>query len=608
MSQLLSLHEVSKKIGIQSLFCDLSFSIYPKDRIGIIGPNGSGKSTLLKIIADLDDVDDGKIIRMRGLSVSYVSQVVAYDSDESIRSLIVSECSLENNVTDSAKAISILDQLGFHELEKPFSYLSGGQKKKVQLAIKLAAETDLLLLDEPSNHLDFSSIKRLESLLDIHPAPSMMISHDRYLLKCYARRMIEVNSRYKNGYFSFDGSYLDFIKERSLLIESDNNEYESLKNTVRNEQAWLRKGAKARSAKSKHRTEVANSLIESLNLSKARRQISESRIEFNSSSRKTKRLLELEQVNKIFNDKYIFRNINLSILSGSKIALIGPNGTGKTTILKILNGDIKCDSGNIKRANNLKITYFSQLAEYVDPETTLSRVLAPEGDSVIYHGSLVHVASYASRFQFDARMLAQPFGSLSGGERAKSRIARLMLEKPDILLLDEPTNDLDIPTLEILEQSLIDFTGALVLVSHDRWLLENVCSQFIALDEKGGFNSYASFEQAIIQLENDQDQDVGINHITKKELNSALQKSLKTEKNTSDGEKKKLTYKEQFEYDSMEASILEAEEEMARHEFLIATKKGGDMSEEYESLAKAQARVEELYARWAELEKRVRQS
>lgn len=608
MAPLITLREIGKQHGAQRLFSNFSFSINQRDRIGVIGPNGSGKSSILKILAGLDDVDEGSIIRSRGLSVSYVSQLVPFDEKGSLQSLIEKECDASNGSkmnlprVDESSVIAFLDLLGIKDLSISFNLLSGGQKKKVQLALKMAEETDLLLLDEPSNHLDLDSIIQLEGLLAGHQAASVMISHDRWLLENYASRILEINPQYPGGCFFCEGNYSDYLRERELFLESDAKQFESLKNKVRTEEAWLRQGAKARSTKSKHRTESAFAMIDTMKQTSSRRSTSESKIEFNASGRKTKRLIEIEHVKKSLGDTLICEDLNLSIVSGLKLAIMGPNGSGKTTLMKLILGEIAADDGLITRATDLKFSYFSQLAETIDPKTPLCRVLCDEGDAVVYQGRSLHIASWASRFQFDAKMLQQPYGSLSGGERAKARISKLMLETPDVLLLDEPTNDLDIRTLEILEESLLEFPGALILVSHDRSLLSNVSNTFLALDGEGGSQIFSSYEQWQNRAFS------GPKEQQKKNSNDELKGDETIGSNQSSSSKKskkKLGFKEQQEYKSMESEIQKAEKKVETLEEKVSKAEGKELSEFCAQLGEAQAKVESLYARWAVLESEI---
>ncbi len=588
MAPLISLQSVSKQFGTKSLFSNLSYTISPGDRIGIIGPNGSGKSSLLKILQGEEDVDDGTISKSKDLTVCYVSQNFLLDAGQSAEDLIES----------SANPFQVragLDLLGLQITSEKLSQLSGGQRKKLQLALSFAEETDLLLLDEPSNHLDLNSIIELEKILDRRHQAIVMISHDRWLLETFSERIIEINPTLSDGYFYSDDSYLEFLAQKTLYLEAEQKNFESLKNKVRQEQAWLRQGAKARSTKSKHRTASAENLISLLGETKSRRQANSLTMEFVGSGRGTKDLVEFENVSKSFGDRPILDNLSFKLQRGSRFGLMGSNGSGKSTILRLITGDLKEDRGVIKKANNLKITYFSQFSDAVDPDLPLKSVLNPDGDAVVFQGRSIHIASWAKRFGFDPKSLHQPYGSLSGGERAKVRISTLMLEQPDVLLLDEPTNDLDISTLEVLEESLLEFTGAIILVTHDRYMLNKVCSTFIGIQEGGHFVHCSSYEQWM-----------NANEMLVDTKSSSTPQADSKSKNAADKKSGKLTFNEQQEYNKMSRTIEEAEKKVQDLEVKILQFEGDELLRKCEELGHAQKKVELLYKRWEDLEERVK--
>ena len=585
MPPLIAFKNISKKHGHQKLFQGFSFGVEPRDRIGIVGPNGSGKSTLLKILAGEEDADEGEVIRSKGMTMSYASQSMPYADSKTISELI-------ENSSELHQTIALLDTFGLKDLSLKIGNLSGGQKKKLQLAISLSEDSELILLDEPSNHLDFDSILGLEKILTNIPAACVMISHDRWLLENFADTIIEVNKVYENGAFVSEGGYGDFLENRQLFLDSEAQRINSLKSKVRIEQAWLRQGAKARSTKSRHRTESAQNLIQKLKADASRRNVSESGISFASSGRRTKDLIDFESISKSFGEKKIFDKFSLKVQAGMKLGLLGANGSGKSTFLKIILDEIKIDSGEIKRASNLKVSYFSQVSEEIDPVKPLQRVLTEDGDSVVYQGRSIHVASWATRFQFDARNLLQPYGSLSGGEKAKAKIAKLMLETPDILLLDEPTNDLDISTLEILEESLLAYQGALVLVTHDRFMLNRVCSSFLGLREGAVAMVYASYDQWMA----DRNGSSSPKSDSRREGEGNATEVVKSQG------KQKLSYNDQREYAGMEKAISKAEKLVEELSEKVSSATPENLEEACSVLGTAQKRVEELYARWAELE------
>ncbi len=322
----------------------------------------------------------------------------------------------------------------------------------------------------------------------------VVVSHDRYFLENVATEMAELNRTYPDGLLRVSGSYSRFLEKKEEFLHAQSKRQEALENLVHKEIEWLRRGAKARTRKSKARIDKAGELMGELADLNARRRSGTAQIDFSATDRKTKRLIELEDVSCEVGGRTLFSGLNCVITAGMKVGLVGPNGSGKTSLLRLLRGETTPTSGEIHRADWLRIVYFDQSRE-LDPDVTLRRALAPEGDSVVYQDRMIHVASWAAKFLFAGEQLNQPVGRLSGGERARVLIAQLMLQPADVLLLDEPTNDLDIPTLDILEESLLEFRGSLVLVTHDRYMLDRVSTVVLGLDGLGGAGLFADYSQ-----------------------------------------------------------------------------------------------------------------
>jgi ATP-binding cassette subfamily F protein uup len=421
----------------------------------------------------------------------------------------------------------------------------------------------------------------------------LVVTHDRYFLENVATQMVEVNPVYPQSTFQVKGNYSEFLERREDFLEAQAKQQESLATKVRREVEWLRRGPKARTGKSRARVDAAGRLIDELSAVTTRSRSATAKIEFTASDRKTKRLIEADGIGKTLGGRRLFGDLSLTLSPGVRIGLVGANGSGKTTLLKILEGKMEPDEGTVQRADRLQIVSFAQdRGEHLDPDTSLRRTLCPEGDSVIYRGTPIHVAGWAKRFLFREEQLEMPVSRLSGGERARVMIARLMLASADVLLLDEPTNDLDIPTLEVLEDSLLEFAGAVVLVSHDRYMLDRVSTVVIGLDGQDGgvFADYSQWEAS----RNEQSAEKPV----------AKEPRLPAPE---DGPKRKLSYMEQREWDGTEAKILEAEQEVAQCQRELEAA-GSDVKRytaAYEKLQVAQRRVEDLYARWAELEAKV---
>jgi ATP-binding cassette subfamily F protein uup len=460
---LLSCEGISKAFGSRPLFEDLSLGLFEGDRVGLIGPNGSGKSTLLKILAGLETPDSGTRSLRRQVTVGYVAQDPVFAERETVESVIAAAHAGDPHEAAGLTAMT-LGRAGFEDLEQHVRALSGGWKKRLAIVRELVRAPDILLMDEPTNHLDVEGILWLEGVLRTNPRAYAVVSHDRYFLENVTARMLELSRAYAGGLLEAEGNYSAFLEKRDEVLRSEAAYQESLANIVHREVEWLRRKARARTTKAQARVKEAHRKIDELADSRAR--VTESRaaagIALAASGRRTRRLLAARGVGKELGGKTIVRELDLALTPGMRLGLLGPNGSGKTTLLKMLEGVLPPDVGEIERADNLKVVVFEQERDTLDPSLSLKRALAPEGDAVVYQGRQVHVAGWAKRFLFRGEQLETPVGRLSGGEKARILIARLMLQAADLLILDEPTNDLDIPTLEVLEEALSEFPGALV--------------------------------------------------------------------------------------------------------------------------------------------------
>lgn len=595
-SVLLSCEAISKAYDSQSLFTGLSFGLREGDRVGLVGPNGSGKSTFLKILAGLEEPDSGTRAVRRLTRIGYVPQEPEFPPDHTVEELLYAALSADTfDDFDKAGQIAVtLGRAGFTEFHQRAGALSGGWKKRLAIARELVKVPDVLLLDEPTNHLDVEGILWLESLLQVESLACVIISHDRYFLENVATRMLELNRIYPHGLFETDGRYSEFLAQRDEALHNQAAYQESLANMVRRELDWLRHGAKARTTKAQARIKEAGRRIQELEDIKTRTRQGIAEIDFTSSDRQSKKLLVARQLTKSFGQKLVLNGVDLTLTPGTRLGLIGPNGSGKTTLLRLLIGMIKPDGGEIERAEDLQIVYFDQSRETLDQSLSLKRALVPEGDTVIYRGRPIHVVSWAKRFLFRPDQLELPLHRLSGGEQARVLIARLMLQPADVLILDEPTNDLDIPTLEVLEESLVDFPGGLVLVTHDRFLLDRVATILLTLDATGHgvfFADYAQWEASR-------------NSIAPETPSPTPKPSSRESRRTP-----QLSSREKQELAGMEKQILAAEEMLvARQQALDDPAVASDpaaVQERYEALTAARAAVDALYARWAELEEKL---
>ncbi len=608
MPPILIAQNISKRFGANPLFEGISIAVHDGDRIGLIGPNGAGKSTLLAILGGDLEADSGEVSFRKRARIGYVHQISDFAPGVTVRQ--VAEAALARAAvpaTDREQRLrETLGRTGFVDNDTPANpgmnreaaSLSGGWRKRLAIAEALVTDPEVLLLDEPTNHLDLEGIEWLEDLLRSSSFAWVVVTHDRYFLENTATEVVELNRIYSDGLLRVEGSYSKFLEGREAYVEWQQRAQESLRNRVRIEMDWLRRGPKARTTKSKARIDNANALIAELQDSESRSRTATAGIAFDATGRQTKRLIEVENAAVTLGDREILRNVGVTLMNGLKLGLAGANGSGKTTLLRAITGELPLSSGTIRRAPGLRIVYFSQMRE-LDNSVTLRRALAPDSDSVVYQDRVVHVASYASRFLFTGEQLNQPVERLSGGERARVLIARLMLQPADVLILDEPTNDLDIPTLEILEESLLEFPGALVLVTHDRYLLDRVTNAVLGLDGLGNAALFADY----LQWETWRDQQ------TRTASERTAAKIAPDAPAASQTSRKKLSYLEQREYDTIEVRIEEADARLRaaqeRTEAPEVVTDSAALTAALADLEQATADHHTVYERWVELTEKI---
>ena len=597
MPPIINAQRISKAFGAKPLFQNVSFTVSQGDRIGLIGANGSGKSTLLRILTGTEEPDSGNLAIRKRLRLSYVEQDSRFKTAETVRSVI--ERALQGSASRETEGdthfTETLGRAGFEDLEVEAASLSGGWQKRLAIVEALVQAPDVLLLDEPTNHLDLAGIEWLEALLEQAAFACVVVSHDRYFLENVAASMAELSGVYPDGLLWVRGKYSAFLEKKEEFLHAQSRRQQALENLVHSEIEWLRRGAKARTRKSKARIDKAGKLMDELADLNVRTRSATAQIDFSATDRKTKRLIELENVTYEVGDRVLFERLNFVISAGMRAGLVGPNGSGKTTLLRLLHGEWTPTHGNIHRADWLRIVHFDQ-GRQLDMNMSLRQALAPEGDSVVYQDRVIHVASWAAKFLFTGEQLSQPVERLSGGERARVLIAQLMLQPADILLLDEPTNDLDIPTLEILEESLLEFRGSLVLVTHDRFMLDRVSNIVLGLDGQGGAESFADYAQwASWQSERT---------ATLKATDGSMPIFPRSSESPLKP-RKKLSYLEAREYAGIEQRIADAEQLLRRKraelEDPAIASDGPRLVAVHAEMEEAQRNLDELYARWAEL-------
>jgi len=600
MAILVSASEIRKAFAARPLFDSITFAIESGERIGLIGPNGAGKSTLLRILASQISPDEGKLSFQRGLRVGYLEQVPLFSPDATVHSTVMEGAADPYDWQCMALADEIISKLSLPEAETPVERLSGGWKKRVALARELMKTPDLLLLDEPTNHLDVEGILWLEEHLASSSFAALTITHDRLFLQRISNRILELDRRNPGGLLSIKGDYATYLETKDQIMAAQERREVILKNTLRRETEWLRQGAKARTTKQQARIQRAGELKEDVEELSYRNQVRTARIDFQASDRNPKKLVDAKGISKSFGSHRVFSGLDLLITPGKRLGILGPNGCGKSTLIRTLLGQEEPDSGIILRSENLSVAYFEQNREALDPNITVAKTLCPRGDHVDYRGSRVHIRGYLDRFLFTQGQMDMSVGKLSGGEQSRLMIAQLMLKEANFLVLDEPTNDLDMATLSVLEECLTEFPGAVLLVTHDRYFLDQVATQILAFGtgaQAGKVVSFASLEQWENWHRQQERSPEMAQPVDKSDPKVAAKDPIK---------KRKLGFNEQREFDTMEENIQKLEAALE-----IATEQSGlpenarnsvKLLEITQEMTRLQKEIDRLYARWAELE------
>ncbi len=592
MAVLLSCAALTKSYGSRPLFKDISLGVSDNEKMGLIGPNGAGKSTLLRIFAGLEKPDSGTVSARRGLRTAYIAQEDLFAPGATVESVLTDALGGEHldEIERDVRMEVALGKAGFERRDQMVETLSGGWKKRLSLARALVQEAELLLIDEPTNHLDLEGVLWLEGLLQEAPFAFVLISHDRVFLENVTNRVVELHPAYAEGYLSVNGTYSDFLVHREDYLAAQAHREDALQTQVKREIEWLRRGAQARSTKAQGRIQQAGQMIEDLAELKFRNSQSRTAgVDFTASGRQTRDLIVAKDLGKALGGRTLFSGLDLTLAPGNRLGLIGPNGSGKTTLIKTLTGEIAPDSGKVKRADGLRVVLFDQARKQLDKTLSLRDALSPNSDTVTYRGNPMHVSGWAKRFLFKTDQLHTPLRVLSGGEQARILIANLMLQPADVLILDEPTNDLDIPTLEVLEDSLLSFPGALVLVTHDRYLLDRVSTDLLALDGLGGTAHFTGLDQW---------------EAAQKPPPAAASPAARPKAPAP--APSRLSTSERRELGQMEAKIEAAEEAVAALERQLedpaVASDAVRLGEVWNALPVARDQVSALYARWEELE------
>ena len=592
MATLLSVRDLSYRIAGRQLFSSLTFGIGDGDRIGLIGPNGSGKSTLLKILAGEEKPAGGDLSMRRGTRVLRVNQDDTFPAGATIES-VLSDAARAAGVDDIVTEVAIAMAMCGFTSDAVVDTLSGGWKKRLALAAARIRQPDVMLLDEPTNHLDLEAVQWLEDWLASASFASITITHDRYFLENTASRIIELGPVYADGCLQVDGAYSDFLEARANYMASLDKQQHAMSGDARRELAWLRRGAKARTTKAKGRIQDVHELMADLDVIEQRIAAKNTvkQTAFAASQRSTKELIRARGLSKSLGGKLLFDGLDLIASPGDRIGLVGANGVGKTTLIRVLVGDLEADAGDLMRAEKLRVVWFDQSRAQLNMTGTVRDVLCPNGDTVQHDGHAWHVTAWAKRFGFSENQLGSLVGVLSGGEQARLLLAKLSSVVADVLIVDEPTNDLDLASLEVLEGALSTFPGCVILVTHDRYFMDAVSNRVLHFDA-GSVTEYADFVQFMERYA--ERQATGFKPESKAVEKPVAQRSL-------------LSASERRELASIDDAIAAAEAEVVRLEALMVTdavaSDAARLAEIWtKQLPGAKTKVEQVYARWEFLE------
>ena len=584
---LLTMEHLTKYYTERMLFEDAGFGINEGEKIGVIGINGTGKTTLLRIAAGLEEPDEGTVTMGNGLALRYLPQNPSFEEGSTVLSCVMKgNRTPHNKWTLESEAKAMLTRLGIYEFDAQIEKLSGGQKKRVALASVLLSEADILILDEPTNHLDSSMAEWLEDYLNRFKGALLMVTHDRYFLDSVTNRIVEID---KGRIYSYQTNYLGFLElkaEREAMEQASERKRQSL---LRTEIAWMQRGARARSTKQKAHIQRVEELKE------RQAPVEDGRVEMESvSSRMGRTTVELEGLCKSYGDKKLVEDFSYIFLKNDRIGIIGPNGYGKSTLMKMIVGTVKPDSGEVVIGQTIKTGYFSQENEYMDESLKVIDYVREGAEIIRTPSGTVTASQMLERFLFPSNMHYTVIGRLSGGEKRRLYLLRVLMEAPNVLILDEPTNDLDIETLTILEDYLDGFDGIVIAVSHDRYFLDRVAKRIFAFEGggkiaryEGGYTDYQQ-EAQIRQSERQE------------EAKGTACKPKPKQDRTERPKKLKFTYQEQRDYDTIEEVIASIEERLSglQQEIEASAHDYGKLNVLMAEKEQAEGELEEKMERW----------
>ena len=587
---ILNIEHVSKIFGEKVIFDDVSYGIHQGDKIGIIGINGTGKTTILKIIAGLEEPDEGQIVMQNGLRITYLPQNPEFPPNATILDY-VADGKWQRDWATASEAANILNKLGITDHEEKIEHLSGGQKKRVALARTLVNPADVLILDEPTNHIDNEMASWLEDYLRKFKGALVMVTHDRYFLDRVTNKILEISH---GKLYSYEANYSKFLELKAQREEMELAGERKRQSVLRMELEWAKRGCRARSTKQRARLER----LEALKNGAA--PVTDQRVEMDSvETRMGKKTIELHHVSKSFGEKKVVDDFTYIILRNQRLGIIGPNGCGKSTLMKMIAGILKPDAGEIEWGDTIKIGYFAQEVPDMDRSLRVIDYIREVAEYIPTKDGKISASMMLERFLFDSAMQYTPVEKLSGGEKRRLYLLKVLMEVPNVLLLDEPSNDIDIPTLTILEDYLDSFAGIVVAVSHDRYFLDNMADRIFAFEGEGHLVQYEGGYTDYLEA-----------YERKQSASSPAEVSVETEKKSSRNdwkqnrkEKLKFSYKEEREFETIDEDIEKLEEKIASLEadMMKNATNSGKLREIVEEKEKAEKALEEKMDRWVYL-------
>ena len=597
---ILNLEHISKIYGDKVIFDDISYGIHQGDKIGIIGINGTGKTTFLRILAGLEDADEGQVITQNGLRITYLPQHPQFPEGATVLSY-VTQGQTDKSWNPETEAHMVLNRLGITDHEEEIDHLSGGQKKRVALAAVLANPSDVLILDEPTNHLDNEMASWLEDYLNRFKGVVIMVTHDRYFLDRVTNKILEISH---GKLYSYEAGYSGFLEMKAAREEMELASERKRQSILRMEIEWAKRGCRARSTKQRARLDR----LETLKNGTA--PVRDQNVEIDSvETRMGKKTIELHHISKSFGDKICIRDFDYIVLKNQRLGIIGPNGCGKSTLLKMIAGVMEPDSGEIEIGDTIKIGYFSQEIQDMNSSQRVIDYIKDVAEYIPTKDGLISASKLLEQFLFDSSMQYAPIEKLSGGEKKRLYLLKVLAAAPNVLLLDEITNDIDIPTLTILEDYLDSFAGIVIAVSHDRYFLDNIADRIFEFDGNGNLTQYEGGYTDYLEAKKQREE------IKENETSSAPSSRKNTageEKSKKDSVKTwkqnrptklKFSFKEQREYETIDNDIAALEDKIAAldHEIMANATNSGKLNELTQQKEQAEKDLEEKMDRWVYL-------